>query len=96
MVLQSKVHPDIWKIAISIPIYKNGERTQPSNEGGVTLNSALGKLFCQMLNERMKDFLEYNNIVAREQAGLRKKVQNHRPRLYSKECNWSGDENKTQ
>ena len=36
------------------------------------MNSALGKLFCTVLHERLANFCDHNNIIAKEQAAFRK------------------------
>ena len=72
IVLQSGVYPDIWKTGINVPIFKAGDPYNPSNYRGITLNSSLGKLFCQVINNRVVSFLESRGLFAKEQAGFRK------------------------
>ena len=38
------IFPDIWKLANVIPIFKKGDKSQPSNYRPVALLSCIGKL----------------------------------------------------
>ena len=66
------LNPDSWKTGVNVPIYKSGDPTNPSNYRGITLNSSLGKLFYQILNNRVVEYLEDNDLFSKEQAGFRK------------------------
>lgn len=71
-IIKSGEYPEIWKVGINIPIYKTGDPSEPGNYRGITLNSSLGNLFCQILNNRINNYLETNDLLAKEQAGFRK------------------------
>ena len=71
-ILQTGSYPAQWKDGINVPIYKNGDPSNPSNYRGITLNSCFGKLFCLIINERIERYLENNNLLIKEQAGFRK------------------------
>ena len=65
--------PDDWLTGIIIPIYKNkGSREDANNYRGITLLSCLGKLFTSILNHRLTNFCEENNILKENQTGFRK------------------------
>ena len=72
VILSTGLNPDSWKTGVNVPIYKSGDPTNPSNYRGITLNSALGKLFYQILNNRVVECLEDNDLLSKEQAGFRK------------------------
>jgi hypothetical protein len=72
-ILQSGNYPTQWKDGINVPIFKNGDPNNPNNYRGITLNSSFGKLFCQVINRRIENYLEQNNLLIKEQAGFRKK-----------------------
>lgn len=72
IVLDTGIYPYDWKVGLNIPIYKNGCTFNPENYRGITLTNTIGKLFCQVLNQRISDYLEENNCLVREQAGFRK------------------------
>jgi hypothetical protein len=71
-IVQSGIYPDSWKQGINIPIFKSGDQFNPSNYRGITLNNAMANLFCQLINNRLTNYLENNNLLAEEQAGFRK------------------------
>ena len=54
---------------------ESGDPTNPRNYRGITLISSLGKLFCQILNNRIADYLEDINLFSKEQAGFRKRFR---------------------
>ena len=59
-------------IGIIKPMYKNkGSKTDVDNYREITLFSCMGKLFTLIFNERLKLFVDTNNILGEEQAGFR-------------------------
>ena len=72
VILSTGVNPDSWKTGVNVPIYKSGDPTNPSNYSGITLNSSLGKLFYQIRNNRVVEYLVDNDLLSKEQAGFRK------------------------
>lgn len=71
-ILHSGYFPKEWSFGYIIPLYKKGDESLAENYRGITLLSSLGKLFTQILNHRLEDFLECNNILTIEQAGFRR------------------------
>ena len=74
-VLDTGIFPDSWKTGCNVPIYKSGCPTNPNNYRGITLTSTLGKLFCQILNTRICNYLEENDLYTNKQAGFRKNMR---------------------
>ena len=70
--LNSGYYPDNWSIGRIVSIHKKGDINNPANYRGITISSALGKLFNSILNNRLCHFLE-TNILCEEQSGFRKK-----------------------
>lgn len=67
------VYPKFWKEATIIPILKpNKNRLLASNYRPISLTCCLGKLFERMVNHRLQNFLEQNNLLVIYQAGFRK------------------------
>ena len=57
------IFPDIWKFANVIPIFKKGDKSQPSNYGPVALLSCIGKQQERIVFKNMYIFLIYDNIL---------------------------------
>ena len=72
VILHSGVVPEKWSIGVIKLIYKtSGDDTDPSNYRGKTLLSCIGKLFSNLINHRLRLFVDNNNIIGPEQAGFR-------------------------
>ena len=71
-ILLTGVIPTNWCISFISPIYKDkGLKSDPDNYRGISIISCLGKLFTALLNERLTNFININNILGEEQAGFR-------------------------
>ena len=55
-----------------MPIHKKDDRSKVENYRGITLLSALGKLFTSILNNRLYDYMVQKGILKAEQGGFRK------------------------
>ena len=55
-----------------VPIHKSGELGEPNNYRGISLNCCLSKLFTLLLNTRVNQFCEENEIIHENQIGFRK------------------------
>ena len=78
--------PESWTKGVIIPIFKNkGDPTDPKNYRPITILSCLGKPFTSILNKRLNTYLEANNLLHQNQAGLRSgySCQDHIFTLYS-------------
>ena len=75
LVLSTGHYPASWSKGRIISLHKKGDPSDPANYRGITITSALGKLFNSILNVRLCDFLNKNNILCAEQSGFR---NNHR------------------
>ena len=72
MILDHGVIPVAWTVGVINPIYKNkGDPTRPENYRPITLLSCMGKLFTCVINNRLKSYIESNNIIHESQAGFR-------------------------
>ena len=72
LIFDTGIIPELWTIGIINPIYKNkGDKTKPENYRPITLLSCLGKLFTCILNKRITDYVESNDIINNVQAGFR-------------------------
>ena len=64
------IFPDIWKLANVIPIFKNGDKSQPCNYRPVALLSCIGKLQERIDFKNMYNFLIENNLLYKYQSGF--------------------------
>lgn len=71
-ILSTGYFPDKWTEGVIIPIYKKGDKRNPSNYRGITLVSCLSKLFTSILNKRIEVFCSNNNTISDSQFGFRK------------------------
>ena len=72
VILDSGIIPSSWCLGIIVPIYKKkGDINDVDNYRGITLLSCIGKLFTMVLNARLCNFLEDNNLLNETQAGFR-------------------------
>ena len=62
--------PDIWCQGLITPIYKSGDKSDPTNYGGICVSSCLGKLFSSILNQRLYLYLAENKILHNSQIGV--------------------------
>ena len=51
LILQSGKMPYIWCQGLISPIYKSGDKSDPTNYRGICVSSCLGKLFSSILNQ---------------------------------------------
>ena len=65
--------PDIWSRGIINPIIKdvNGDHCEPLNYRGITISSAVDKVFCSILNRRSTRVIESCNGIGDEEHGFR-------------------------
>ena len=70
LVLQSGFYPDTWCVGSLTPIFKSGDRADPSNYRGICVSSCLGKFFSIILNQRLLNFTQKNNILHNSQIGF--------------------------
>ena len=71
-ILSSGVFPLEWAIGEIIPLLKKGDINNPDNYRGITIISCMGKLFTSILNNRLNEWAEQNDIFNDCQFGFRK------------------------
>ena len=70
-VFESRHVPEAWTTGLIIPIYKKGDPADPSNYRGITLVSALGKVYTKLLKDRLEKFADTYGIIKNNQEGFR-------------------------
>lgn len=69
---QGKI-PSDWKTAVVAPVFKKGDRGQPSNYRPISLTSICCKIMEHIIHSSVLSHLEKYNILSDEQHGFRKK-----------------------
>jgi hypothetical protein len=71
---QSGVFPEMWKMGVISPVPKSNmtDPRDPSYYRGITLAVSSYKLFCSILNHRLQEWADLNDLIAEEQNGFRK------------------------
>ena len=64
--------PKSWCRGVIHPVFKSGQRDDPSNYRGITVTPVLSKLFAMVIEARLTSWAEDNHMRARGQAGFRK------------------------
>jgi len=73
--LASGIYPEKWAEGYITPLYKANDMYDPGNYRGLTITSAIGKLFNRVLNQRLIKCLEKYNIISHCQIGFTKKAR---------------------
>lgn len=71
-ILNTGVYPAQWSQAVLCPLHKIGSMTNPENFRGISLLSVIGKIFSKVINTRLIQWAESNNLQHEEQAGYKK------------------------
>ena len=66
LTLDTGKFPTLWSFGLIVPIHKKDDRSKVENCRGITLLSALGKLFTSILNNRLYDYMVKKGILKAE------------------------------
>ena len=64
--------PKMWGEAYLKPLYKKGDRTNPSNYCGIAISPCLGKVFNSIVNSRLEEAMKASRINSDLQIGFEK------------------------
>lgn len=70
--LSSGIFPNVLKDSIVVPVFKSGERDSITNYRPISLLPTLAKILEKIINHKLVNYLEKNNILAVNQYGFRK------------------------
>ena len=73
-IFDNETFPLEWARGLIVPLFKGGPeefKMDPNKYRGITLLSIVGKTYTSILNKRIYNFIEQNNILADEQCGFR-------------------------
>ena len=73
--LSHGLYPESWGEGYITVLHKAGDINNPNNYRGITITSAIGKLFNSILNKRLDKYLTDNNIINDCQIGFSKKAR---------------------
>lgn len=71
---QTGIFPSAFKKAIIHPIFKNGDKSLPTNYRPIAVLSSLSKIFERIINKNLTNYLEKFNIISPRQFGFRKRI----------------------
>ncbi len=66
------IFPTKWTESIVFPLFKKGDVNNPNNYRGISLGDASCKLYSTIINLRLQEWVEVNNITGEHQAGFKK------------------------
>ena len=58
---------------IILPLFKKGNQNDPNNYRGISLCDISSKLYSSIINNKLQEWTEQNNLTRECQAGLKKK-----------------------
>ena len=74
LAMDTGLFPNSFKKAIVHPIFKGGKEDEVTNYRPISVLTALSKILEKVLNNRLVNFLESRDILARNQFGFRKGI----------------------
>ena len=69
--IESNTFPTDWKIAKIFPLFKNGERSDPSNYRPISVLPAIARVFERLVHEQMYAYFIGNKLIEPRQSGFR-------------------------
>ena len=66
------IYPDSWTKSIIVPLFKKGNQNDPNNYRGISLCDISSTLYGSIINNRLQDWIEQNNLMGECQAGFKK------------------------
>lgn len=73
-IIETGVFPDCMKVTVTIPIYKKGEKTNPSNYRPISLIPIFSKIVEIIMHEQLCHYFEKNGLLNSAQYGFRSKL----------------------
>ncbi|XP_066019612.1 uncharacterized protein [Pocillopora verrucosa] len=71
LLLQTGTFPSVWKNARVIPLYKKGDKQDPSNYRPISVLPTLSKILENAVHTQFYGYLTENNLISSKQFGFR-------------------------
>ena len=68
----SGVFPDNWTESVIVALHKKGNVNNPNNYRGISISDISSKVYGAIINRRIQEWVEENDIVGEHQAGFRR------------------------
>ena len=65
------IFPSNWTESVVLPLYKKGDVNNPNNYRGISVSDVSSKLFSTIINRRLQEWVQDNNITDEYQAGFK-------------------------
>ena len=66
------IFPENWTESIIMPLYKKGDVNNPNNYRGISLSDVSSKVYSTIINSRLQEWVEENNLTGEYQAGFKR------------------------
>ena len=66
------LYPYSWTEGIIISLFKKGNQNDTDNYRGISLSDIRSKLYSSIMNNRLQEWIEHNNLTGECQAGFKK------------------------
>ena len=66
------VYPELWTESIVLPLFKKGNTNDPNNYRGISLCNVCSKVYSTVINNRLQEWVDMNNITGEFQAGFKR------------------------
>ena len=63
--------PEYWSMANMVCLHKKGDETDLNNYRGISLINTISKIYLKIINDRLTQFVEENEIISRYQTAFR-------------------------
>ena len=71
-IFNTGIYPSTWCQSLIFPLHKRGDQNNPNNYRGIALLNIISKIFSSILNTRLSQWAESNDLIPEAQAGFRK------------------------
>ena len=66
------IYPLNWCESIILPLFKKGDCNNPNNYRGISLCDVTGKLYISIINNRLQEWIDDNDITGEWQGGFKR------------------------